>query len=73
MSDSIRISAKEGTGIENMLEKIRQITGIKNFDLKTPVCFTQRQNNLLQKLKNAKSKHQAASIITELLKGGLRV
>ena len=73
MSNSIRISAKEGTGIENMLEKVRQICGIADFDLKTAVCFTQRQNNLLQKLILTKSTQQAASIITELLNGTLRV
>ena len=73
MSNSIRISAKEGTGIENMLEKIRQICGVADFDLKTPVSFTQRQNNLLQQLKNAKSTQQAASIITELLNAALSV
>ena len=73
MSNSIRISAKEGTGIENMLEKVRQICGIADFDLKTAVCFTQRQNNLLQQLIHTKSTQQAASIITELLNGTLRV
>jgi tRNA modification GTPase len=73
MSNSIRISAKEGTGIENMLEKVRQICGVADFDLKTAVCFTQRQNNLLQKLIHTKSTQQAASIITELLNGTLRV
>ena len=73
MSNLIQISAKEGTGIENLLEKVRQICGIADFDLKNAVCFTQRQNSLLQKLKNAKSTQQAASIITELLNGTLRV
>ncbi|MDT8303029.1 MAG: GTPase [Sedimentisphaerales bacterium] len=73
MSNSIKISAKKGTGIENMLEKIRRISGVADFDLKTAVCFTQRQNNLLQQLKNAKSKQQAASIITELLNSELCV
>ena len=73
MSNSIRTSAKEGTGIENMLEKVRRICGVADFDLKTAVCFTQRQNDLLQQLKNAKSTQQAASIITELLNAVLRV
>ncbi len=73
LSNSVRISAKENTGIENLLEKVRQICGISDFDLKTPVCFTDRQENLLQQLKNAKSKQQAASIITELLNAALRV
>jgi len=73
MSNSIRISAKEGTGIENLLEKVRRICGISGFDLKVSVCFTQRQNNLLQQLVHTKSTQQAASIITELLNGRLCV
>ena len=73
LSNSVRISAKEGTGIENMLEKLRQICGVADFDLKTAVCFTERQHNLLQKLQNVKSPQQAASIITELLNGRLSV
>ncbi len=73
LSDPVKISAKEGTGIENLLEKIRQICSVADFDLKTAVCFTQRQNNMLQQLQNAKSIQQAALIITELLNGGLRV
>ncbi len=73
LSNSVRISAQDGTGIENMLEKVRQICGVTDFDLKTAVCFTQRQNNLLQKLQNANSTQQAALIITELLNGRLRV
>ncbi|MFB0552997.1 MAG: GTPase [Phycisphaerae bacterium] len=69
LSNTVQISAKEGTGIENMIEKIREICGVADFDLKTPVVFTIRQEKLLQQLKNAKSKQQAASIITELLNG----
>jgi tRNA modification GTPase len=69
LSNSVQISAKDGTGIESLLVKIRQICGVADFDLKTPVVFTIRQENLLQQLKNAKSKQQATSIITELLNG----
>ena len=69
LSNIVQISAKEGTGIENLLEKIRQTCGVTEFDLKTPVVFTSRQENLLKQLKNAKSKQQATSIITELLNG----
>ena len=70
-ADKVQISAKFGTGIENLLRKIPQICGAANFDLKSPVCFTSRQENLLKELHKAKSKHQAASIITELLNGQL--
>jgi len=73
LSNTVQISAKEGTEIEDLLKKIREITGVIEFDLKTAVCFTDRQENLLQQLKNAKSKQQAASITTELLNSQLRV
>jgi tRNA modification GTPase len=73
LSSTLQISAKTGAGVENLLEEIRQVCGVANFDLKTTVCFTPRQENLLTQLKNAKSKKQAFSIITELLNGRLRV
>ena len=73
LSNTAQISAKEGTGIENLAEKIRQISGTADFDLRTAVCFTDRQENLLQQLRHAKSKQQAAAIITELLNGRLCV
>jgi small GTP-binding protein len=69
LSNIVPISAKEGTGIENLLEKIRRICGVTDFDLKTTVVFTSRQEEVLKQLKNAKSKQQATSIITELLNG----
>jgi len=69
LSSPVQISAKEGTGIEYLSEKIIKTVGAADFDLREPVCFTARQENLLTKLTNAKSKQQTASIITELLKG----
>jgi len=64
---TVLISAKFGTGIEELTEKITQTFGVADFDLKTAVCFTGRQENLLKQLKRAESKRQAAFIITELL------
>jgi len=66
---TLLISAKLGTGIENLIEIILEICGVADFDFKTAVCFTDRQEELLTKLKKVKSKPQAASIITELLNG----
>jgi len=66
---TVQVSAKLGTGIENLLKKIRLICGVADFDLHAPVCFTNRQENLLKKLKKVNSKQQADSIITELLNG----
>ena len=67
LANAVQISAKLGTGVENLIEKIRQVCGVADFDLQQPVCFTGRQENLLKQMKDAKSKQQAASIIAELL------
>jgi len=69
LANTVQISAKLGTGIENLLKKIRKLCGVADFDLHAAVCFTSRQENLVRKLKKANSKQQAASIITELLNG----
>jgi len=73
LGNTVQISAKFGTGIENLAEKIRQLCGVADFDLKSAVCITSRQENLLKQLKKAKSKSEAVSIITELLNGRLSV
>jgi tRNA modification GTPase len=69
MSEPVRISAKEGMAMEELTERIRQRSGTANFDLKQPICFTHRQEELLGQLTNAESKNQAVSIITDLIKG----
>ncbi|MCX5635170.1 MAG: 50S ribosome-binding GTPase [Planctomycetota bacterium] len=73
LTDTIKISAKAGTGIENLLKKIRQLSDAADFDLQSPVCFTDRQKNLLQKLTSAKTKKLARQIISGLLNGRLCV
>ncbi|MBN2181464.1 MAG: 50S ribosome-binding GTPase [Sedimentisphaerales bacterium] len=73
LSNAVQISAKTGSGIENLTEKISQTTGAVGFDTQSPVCFTDRQANLLEKLTTAKSTEQLASATTELLNGTLCV
>jgi tRNA modification GTPase len=68
-TDAVRISAKSGDGIEALLEKIRDVLGVADFDLKSAVCFTQRQKELLGQLLEVKTKPQAKSVIAELLNG----
>lgn len=68
-TDAVRISAKSGDGIDALLKKIRDVLGVADFDLKSAVCFTQRQKELLAQLLEVKTKPQAKSIITELLNG----
>ena len=72
LSNTVLTSATEGTGIENLTEKIRRTCGVVDFDLRTAVCFTDRQENLLKQLTTAES-NQAISVITELLNGWLCV
>ncbi|MDD5326833.1 MAG: 50S ribosome-binding GTPase [Phycisphaerae bacterium] len=69
LTNTVQISAKSGAGIEELLEKIQQACGVVNFDLKTAICFTPRQEKLLKQLKNTRSNQQALSMITELVKG----
>ena len=65
--DTVQISAKFATGIDSLLEKIRQVTGVADFDINCPVAITDRQSDLLSQLTKAKSKTKANKIITELL------
>ncbi len=69
LSNTVQISAKFGTGIENLCDKIRQVYNVADFDLHTPVCFTDQQKILLKQLKNVDSKDHAVQIISELLNG----
>jgi tRNA modification GTPase len=73
LSDVVRLSAKTGAGVDKLLAKIRKKTKADNFNLSTAVCVTDRQERLIKKLISAKSKPQAARLITELLNGHLRV
>jgi tRNA U34 5-carboxymethylaminomethyl modifying GTPase MnmE/TrmE len=69
----LRTSAKFDRGIEQLITQIRNVLDVSSFDLKTPVCFTGRQENLLKQLANVKSDDRAAQIISELLNGRLPV
>ena len=69
LKNTVLISAKLETGIENLLNKIRQICDAADFELNSAVCFTTRQENLLKQLLGAKSKRKALFVITELLNG----
>jgi Fe2+ transport system protein B len=69
----VQISAKEGTGIESLSEKIIKTAEAADFDLREPIYFTRRQENLIKKLTGVTSRQQATSIITELLNGQICV
>jgi tRNA modification GTPase len=69
LSRTVQISAKLGTRIDELVGKIQQLLGVADFDLGNSVCFTIRQQKLLEQLKGAESKAQVSSIIGKLLKG----
>jgi tRNA modification GTPase len=70
---AVAISAKNGTGIDELTKRIRIALGVDGFDLKQAVCFTDRQKSLLDKLHKAENKPAADSLITELLNGSVCV
>jgi tRNA modification GTPase len=73
LPNTINISAKLGTGIEQLCTEIQRLAGVENFNLNQPICFTDRQEQLLIQLANTKSKSSAHSTISELLSGPLNV
>ena len=66
LSRTVEISAKLGIGIDELIEKMQQLLGVADFDLGSSVCFTIRQQKLLEQLKNAESKTQVITIIKNL-------
>jgi tRNA modification GTPase len=73
LPQGVPISAKFGDGVGKLTEEIQQICGVADFDLKTAVCFTPRQQLLIEKLSIAELKQQATSIIEQLLNGQISV
>ena len=52
------ISAKNGTGIDELTKKIRTVLGVEGFDLKQAVYFTERQKQLLAKDSDCKRQQE---------------
>lgn len=71
LRNCITISAKTGEGVENLISRISQLLGAAGFDLQSTVCFTNRQEKIISKIANAKSKQEIIKLITELLNGRL--
>jgi len=70
---AVRTSAKFGTGIDDLKQSILRVASVADFTLDTPIAFTDRQGNLLERLTTIRSSRDAASITTELLRGSLQV
>ncbi|MBN1973109.1 MAG: 50S ribosome-binding GTPase [Sedimentisphaerales bacterium] len=68
LSNYVKISAKEQTGIDNLISSIRQTCNVADFDPRSPICFTDRQKKLLEELKSSTSKKKNRVIMSKLLK-----
>ncbi|MDD5134361.1 MAG: 50S ribosome-binding GTPase [Phycisphaerae bacterium] len=64
----VKISAKTGAGVNELIDWIEQSLGVWDFDLKKTVCFTERQKKILEQIASAETKRQIERLITELLK-----
>lgn len=71
LSQPIRISAKQGTGIEDLVQAIHQALDTATFDVKKTIAFTPRQISLLEQFKHAPSKPDAWRIISQFFTGPL--
>jgi len=71
--EGLKISAKTGSGIKELIDEIEQALGVVDFDVKKTVCFTDRQRKVLEQIASAKTKQQTKGLITELLKGAVFV
>ncbi|MBN1816480.1 MAG: GTP-binding protein [Sedimentisphaerales bacterium] len=65
----VRISAKQKTGTKELVEAIRHIMEVLEFDPKEPIVFTDRQTQLLQSLTHATNRAQAIVLVDKLLHG----
>jgi len=65
----VRISAKQETGLEDLIRAIHEICGVACFRPNACVAFTDRQERLLQRLCHTTCRTQVRSIVTQLLEG----
>jgi len=68
-ANTVQISAKTGNEINRLTDSIQTVLGVSNFDPTVPVCFTQRQKSLLERLSAPNSAAQAEKFMTKLLFG----
>ncbi len=62
----VQISAKQGSGIDELIRAIHRVCGVVDFNPRTPVAFADRQRRLLESLQHSDSKAGARSILSEL-------
>ncbi|HSV26469.1 MAG TPA: hypothetical protein VLH60_01130, partial [Sedimentisphaerales bacterium] len=65
----ISVSAGRNENIAAVVMAICKKLGVDDFDLSSPVCFTSRQHDIMQKLACAVDAAVACGLITELING----
>jgi len=65
----VRISAKEGIGIEDLILAIHQACKLADFDARAAVVFTSRQRVLMERLTATESRYHADTLMADLLHG----
>lgn len=69
----VRISAKQGDGIDELIRTVHRVCGVENLDPHSPVVFTDRQQGLLESLQHSDSKARVRLLLSELLENSLPV
>jgi tRNA modification GTPase len=67
LGEVVRISAKQGSGIDELIDAIHRVCNVADFDPRTLVAFTDRQIRLLEALQHSDSKAKTGSILSKLL------
>jgi tRNA modification GTPase len=73
LGEPVVMSAKNGTGIDELIRRIRTVLGVEGFDLKQAVCFTIRQKELAEQMLTKSDETALKPLINELLNGHIGV
>ncbi len=73
LGPTVRISAQQGSGIDELIRTIRHTCGAVDFGPRTVAAFTGRQIHLLEALQHSTSKDETRSILSELLANSVSV
>jgi tRNA modification GTPase len=71
LGQPVRISAKQGTGIEDLIHAIHQTCNVAGFNVDAAIVFLDRQRVLMERLIAATSRQQADDLMAALLHGSI--
>lgn len=73
LSKTVQISAISGIGLDKLISNVEQILDIAQLNPEKIICFTARQEKILQQIIDSKTTDTVVSSISELLNGKLHV